>query len=119
MKISEYIREIGYFESMFDGVSRYAPTGEEYTTLKTVVCMSKKSAELGYKILFTNYLKDCATDKGTLNPTVYWRKRPELRRDGEKYQIYSRLLCSGKQIDVELVDGTKEFIHKMNELQNE
>ena len=86
----------------YNGICRFAPTGEEYLMFSCIPKVTKREAIDTYKAKIEEYCKQYkATD------TLYWRKYPELRTQHGRYGIYSRLLISNFPIEDELVQGKK------------
>ena len=71
----------------YDGICRFAPTGEEYITFSFLPKSSKKEAIDRYKAMINDYCKE-----HNRSHTIYWRLRSQLRTEGGRYKVWSRFL---------------------------
>lgn len=84
---------------MYDGICRFAPTGEEYITFSPTAT-TKEAVIEEYKRAIKEY-----TEGRVSTYTIYWRSYPELRKWSQGFKIYSRLLISTIEPNANLVRG--------------
>lgn len=83
----------------YNGICRFAPTGEEYINFSPTAT-TKKAVIEEFKRAIREYIKNRSSIQ-----TIYWRKYPELQKWCHGFQIYSRLLISPVSPDEDLVMG--------------
>ena len=97
---------------LYDGITMYAPTGEEYITFSPRA-NTKKDVIDKYKEQIEMYCGALPSDY-----TIYWRMYPELRKWPRAFIIYSRLLVSIVNPRTDLVSGSVTPMDYLNHEQN-
>ena len=83
----------------YNGICRFAPTGENYITF-VVTATTKKVVIEEFKRAIMEY-----TNQKQSTDTIYWRKYSELKKYSQGFKIYSRLLISSVNPSTDLVSG--------------
>lgn len=98
IKLNEFVDSLGNIIDVFfqDSVTRYAPTGEEFVEF---IQKGNSVQEIinNYKVRLLDYINDKKKESDVM--TLYWRKRPGLKKWDESCMIYSRLLISDKILE--------------------